>query len=247
MQVISIDGKIIQVVWLAEALNITSGQSSNEGRLPVIITQIGEQQIALIVDQLQVGRDVVVKTLGAHLHHIYGLIGSTLMGDGSIVLILNSNELIHDKGSSLSAQNVNRLPQMTRTSKAFEILIVDDSFSVRRVVANLVKKAGWEPILAKNGLEALEIIQRAVRLPDLILLDVEMPQMDGYELTSTLRANSDYQNLPIVMLTSRAGEKHRQKAFEVGATEYMIKPYRDSVLLSLINYLISQSREIILT
>jgi chemosensory pili system protein ChpA (sensor histidine kinase/response regulator) len=247
MQVISIDGKIIQVVWLAEALNITSGQSSNEGRLPVIITQIGEQQIALIVDQLQGGRDVVVKTLGAHLHHIYGLIGSTLMGDGSIVLILNSNELIHDKGSSLSAQNVNRLPQMTRTSKAFEILIVDDSFSVRRVVANLVKKAGWEPILAKNGLEALEIIQRAVRLPDLILLDVEMPQMDGYELTSTLRANSDYQNLPIVMLTSRAGEKHRQKAFEVGATEYMIKPYRDSVLLSLINHLISQSREIILT
>jgi chemosensory pili system protein ChpA (sensor histidine kinase/response regulator) len=106
----------------------------------------------------------------------------------------------------------------------------------------LVKSAGWQPILAKNGVEALDIVQRATRLPDLILLDVEMPQMDGYELTSTLRAQEAYQHLPIVMLTSRAGEKHRRKAFEVGATEYLVKPYQDATLVDLVRRLVIQAR-----
>jgi chemosensory pili system protein ChpA (sensor histidine kinase/response regulator) len=106
----------------------------------------------------------------------------------------------------------------------------------------LVKSAGWQPILAKNGVEALDIVQRATRLPDLILLDVEMPQMDGYELTSTLRAQETYQHLPIVMLTSRAGEKHRRKAFEVGATEYLVKPYQDATLVDLVRRLVIQAR-----
>jgi chemosensory pili system protein ChpA (sensor histidine kinase/response regulator) len=96
--------------------------------------------------------------------------------------------------------------------------------------------------LAKNGVEALDIVQRATRLPDLILLDVEMPQMDGYELTSTLRAQDAYQHLPIVMLTSRAGEKHRRKAFEVGATEYLVKPYQDATLVDLVRRLVVQAR-----
>jgi chemosensory pili system protein ChpA (sensor histidine kinase/response regulator) len=243
MRAISINNRITPIVLLSDALNITVSRSSYEGRLTVIVAQVGSHQVAFVVDQLLGGREVVVKTLGAHLHHVHGLIGSTLMGDGSIVLILNPSELIHERKSSAQTQYLTETSQVPRVSETFEILIVDDSFSVRRVVANLVKKAGWQPILAKNGLEALEIIQRAARLPDLILLDVEMPQMDGYELASTLRAHPIYQNLPIVMLTSRAGDKHRQKAFEVGATEYMVKPYRDNVLLNLVSRLISQARE----
>ena len=96
--------------------------------------------------------------------------------------------------------------------------------------------------MAKNGLEALEIIQRATRLPDLMLLDVEMPQMDGYELTSTLRAQEAYRQLPIVMLTSRSGDKHRSKAFEVGATDYLVKPYQDATLVELVRHLVVESR-----
>jgi chemosensory pili system protein ChpA (sensor histidine kinase/response regulator) len=115
---------------------------------------------------------------------------------------------------------------------------VDDSFSVRHVVSNLIKSAGWHPVLARDGLEALEIIQRSATPPHLILLDVEMPRMDGYELTSTLRAQAAYRDIPIVMLTSRAGEKHRCKAFEVGATEYLVKPYQDEHLLGVIRQLL---------
>jgi chemosensory pili system protein ChpA (sensor histidine kinase/response regulator) len=164
------------------------------------------------------------------------------MGDGSIVLILNVSELVHEKKRRPSRKSANRLTQASRANEAFEILVVDDSFSVRRVVANLVKSAGWQPILAKNGLEALDIVQRARRLPDLILLDVEMPQMDGYELTSTLRAQDASQQLPLVMLTSRAGEKHRRTAFEVGATEYLVKPYQDVTLVELVRRLVVQAR-----
>jgi chemosensory pili system protein ChpA (sensor histidine kinase/response regulator) len=164
------------------------------------------------------------------------------MGDGSIVLILNVSELVHAKQVRTLQKSDNRLAQASHANQTFEILVVDDSFSVRRVVANLVKSAGWQPILAKNGMEALDIVQRATRLPDLILLDVEMPQMDGYELTSTLRAQDAYQHLPIVMLTSRAGEKHRRKAFEVGATEYLVKPYQDAILVDLVRRLVVQAR-----
>jgi chemosensory pili system protein ChpA (sensor histidine kinase/response regulator) len=242
MQVISINEKIIPLVLLSEVLNINRYQPSSENRLPVIVTQVRSHQIALVVDQLIGGREVVVKNLGTHLHHVHGLIGSTLMGDGRIVLILNPSELIYEKKASVHTQYPAKTSQVLRASESFEILIVDDSYSVRRVVSSLIKKAGWEPILAKNGLEALEIIQRVTHLPDLILLDVEMPQMDGYELTSTLSAHPEYQNIPILMLTSRSGDKHRQKAFEVGASEYLVKPYRDTILLNLVSRLISQVR-----
>ena len=241
--VININSTVAPIIMLSEALNLPSHQLLNIDRVPVIMTQVGSHQVALVVDQLLGGREVVVKTLGMHLHRVHGLIGSTLMGDGSIVLILNPNELFHARNPSIRHQHLAIVSQSSRISEVFEILVVDDSFSVRRVVANLIKKAGWKPILAKHGLEALEMIQRAARLPDLILVDVEMPQMDGYELISTLRAQPAYQNLPIVMLTSRSGDKHRQKAFEVGATEYVVKPYRDESLLNLVSRLILQAKD----
>jgi chemotaxis protein histidine kinase CheA/CheY-like chemotaxis protein len=247
VRIISINQKITPIFWLAETLNLVATQSANEDRVPLVVMQIGNQQIAFIVDHLLGGREVVVKSLGVHLNHIYGFIGATLMGDGTIVLILNPNELIQEQHQRVSKHHIHRSIPHNNLSEVYEIMVVDDSFSVRRVVANLVKKAGWEPILAKNGLEALEILQRVNQLPDLVILDVEMPQMDGYELTSTLRANPEFRKLPIVMLTSRAGNKHRQKAFEVGATDYIVKPYRDAVLIKLISRLILESREYSIT
>jgi chemosensory pili system protein ChpA (sensor histidine kinase/response regulator) len=241
-QVIRLDGNVLPIVPLGEKLGLSNPSDQTEDRVPVVVVQAGDKYVVFVVDELLGGREVVVKTLGTHLHHVHGITGSTLMGDGSIVLILNVNELVYEKQVRTLQKSDNRLTQASRANKTFEILVVDDSFSVRRVVANLVKSAGWQPILAKNGVEALDIVQRATRLPDLILLDVEMPQMDGYELTSTLRAQEAYQHLPIVMLTSRAGEKHRRKAFEVGATEYLVKPYQDATLVDLVRRLVIQAR-----
>jgi chemosensory pili system protein ChpA (sensor histidine kinase/response regulator) len=242
-QVVSINGRVMPIRSLSELLYSIQEQRTDHDRLPIIVIQIGIKQIAIVVDQLLGGREVVVKGLGTHLNHVHGLIGTTIMGDGSLVLILNPSEIEQERQTLTYKKDSTHVSQVRQAPQMYDILIVDDSFSVRRVVASLIKKAGWKPILAKNGLEALEIIQMSPRIPDLVLLDVEMPQMDGYELTSTLRANLEYQRLPIVMLTSRAGEKHRRRAFEVGATDYVVKPYQDASLIKLVNKLISRSRE----
>jgi chemosensory pili system protein ChpA (sensor histidine kinase/response regulator) len=235
---IQINGQVVPVIRLAERLRLPSMPDNTVHLLPIVVTQAGDRLVAFVVDQLMGGREVVVKTLGSHLRRVDGVIGCTLTGDGSVVLILNPMELARDGRQHATTQPATITPRNTRSSEVFEVLIVDDSFSVRHVVSNLIKSAGWHPVLARDGLEALEIMQRSATPPHLILLDVEMPRMDGYELTSTLRAQAVYRDIPIVMLTSRAGEKHRRKAFEVGATEYLVKPYQDETLLGVIRQLL---------
>jgi chemosensory pili system protein ChpA (sensor histidine kinase/response regulator) len=244
--IIKLGTKVYPLMSLDNLLGLPALTEGTLQHIPVVITQAGEQEVAIAVDQLLGGHEVVVKTLGTHLRRVHGVVGSTLMGDGSIVLILDTAELVtktQRAGSwALHQTSEPRRAALGRASQVYDILVVDDSYSVRRVVANFVKQAGWNPILAKDGLEALEIIQNSTELPDLILLDVEMPQMDGYELTSTLRAHDTYRDIPIVMLTSRSGAKHRQKAFDIGANEYLVKPYRDETLLEVIQRLVAQSR-----
>jgi len=124
----------------------------------------------------------------------------------------------------------------------YTILVVDDSLSMRHVLSTAVTKAGWTPLQARDGLEALEMVHRATRPPDLILLDIEMPRMDGYEFLATMRGQAAYADLPIVMLTSRGSDKHRDKATALGATEYMVKPFREDALLATIDRLVQASR-----
>ena len=116
-------------------------------------------------------------------------------------------------------------------------MIVDDSPSVRHLTSKVIKNADWLPVVAKDGLEALEILQNSRELPSVILTDVEMPQMDGYELLSSLKRTEGLQHIPVVMITSRAGEKHRQKAVELGVSEYLSKPFEDSDLIETIKKL----------
>ena len=121
-------------------------------------------------------------------------------------------------------------------------MVVDDSPSVRRVSSGLIKSVGWHALQARDGLEALETLQHATTKPDLLLLDIEMPRMDGYQLLTALRAQPVWRTLPIVMVTSRASAKHRQKAIELGATDYLVKPYQDDALISLIRRLVGEAK-----
>ncbi len=116
------------------------------------------------------------------------------------------------------------------------LLVVDDSPSVRRVVSNMLKANGWEVVAARDGIEALEQIAR--QRPAAVLLDIEMPRMDGYELMASIRAQEQYSDLPLIALTSRAASKHRQRAMQLGANEYIIKPYQYQALLGIINRLV---------
>jgi CheY-like chemotaxis protein len=131
---------------------------------------------------------------------------------------------------------VSQPPPTSQTEHGKYVLVVDDSPSVRRVVSNMLKQHGWEVQMARDGLEALDMISRET--PAAVLLDIEMPRMDGYELIATLRAQEQYRMLPLVVLTSRAAAKHQQRAAQLGANSYVVKPYQDEELINTLNSLV---------
>ena len=240
--VVRVGGQIYPMLHLGQVLNLEQPADETVQRLPVLILSTGAKQVALVVDQLLTGREIVIKTLGNHLRRVHGVMGATLMGDGSVVLILNPTDLVVEAPKEVQTWTPPLHPPAARAREALTVMIVDDSVSVRRVVSNLIKSVGWQPMTAKDGLEALEIIQRSAQPPDLILVDIEMPRMDGYELMTTLKGHEAYRNIPLVILTSRAGEKHRRKALELGASEYIVKPYQDETLINIIRHLVRVSR-----
>lgn len=133
--------------------------------------------------------------------------------------------------------DVTRLPTGAPPTRGGYILVVDDSPSVRRVVTSMLKANGWEVQGARDGIEALDVI--AKQTPAAVLLDIEMPRMDGYELVATLRSQPQYQSLPLVVLTSRAASKHQQRAVQLGANAYVVKPYQDAELLRQLDELVA--------
>lgn len=244
--VLRLGGKVVPTMHLAEVAGQQLPPDANLTRLKAVVLNIGDQRMALMVDQVIEAREVVVKTIGSLLGRVHGVTGATIMGDGSVVLILNPNDMLMQQ-HAVSPQARLRASQPSKaTAETYEVLIVDDSPSVRRVLTNLIRNAGWTPRAAKDGLEALEMIHSGAARPDVLLLDIEMPRMDGYELTATLRNMPRHRQTPIVMLTSRAGEKHRKRAFELGANEYMIKPYQDDALLSVVRRAVNKSRGVVL-
>jgi chemosensory pili system protein ChpA (sensor histidine kinase/response regulator) len=233
-RVVALNNKLLPVVRLSEALEIPDIADS-PSKLPVLIVRVGESEVALVVDDIVEGREVVIKSLGRHLQRVRGIMGATIFGDGSVVPILNVVDLLgkHEAEAVTTHAPVATLP--TRTQRdTLTVMIVDDSPSVRRVMSNLIKGASWTPLTAKDGLDAIEMLRSATALPDVVLTDIEMPRMDGYELLAALKANEVLARLPVAMITSRAGDKHRRKALDNGAADYLTKPYSDDELLAMV-------------
>ena len=231
-KVVSLNNKLLPVVKLSEALEIPEGPDA-PSKLPVLIVRVGENEVALVVDDIVEGREVVIKSLGRHLQRVRGIMGATIFGDGSVVPILNVIDLLGKHEAEAVTTHVPAKPVKTERD-TLTVMIVDDSPSVRRVMSNLIKGASWTPLTAKDGLDAIEILRNATALPDVVLTDIEMPRMDGYELLAALKANDVLARLPVAMITSRAGEKHRRKALDNGAADYLTKPYSDDELLAMV-------------
>jgi chemosensory pili system protein ChpA (sensor histidine kinase/response regulator) len=241
-QVVRVGGQVYPVLSLARALGLEAAADEAERRPPALLLDAGGRQVALVVDQLLGGREIVVKTLGTHLRRLRGVTGATLLGDGRVVLILNPADLL---GSPAAVPARPARPAARPRSAALNVLVVDDSPSVRRIVTNLLKSAGWQTTAAKDGLDALELLHQADAPPDAIVLDIEMPRMDGYELLSTLKGQPAYRNIPVVMVTSRAGDKHRRKAVDLGAAGYLVKPYQDETLLRTVRDLVGRASPVV--
>jgi chemosensory pili system protein ChpA (sensor histidine kinase/response regulator) len=209
--------------------------------LPVILVRSTENTVALQVDRLLGSREIVVKTLGAQFSSVRGVSGATVTGDGSVVVILDLHALIREQlalglghailldSTILGAPKEEDLVEKT-------VMVVDDSVTVRKVTGRFLEREGFRVITAKDGVEALQLLQD--HIPDVMLLDIEMPRMDGFEVAKNIRTSSRLRDIPIIMITSRTGEKHREHAFELGVNKYMGKPYQEDLLLSNIKELI---------
>jgi CheY-like chemotaxis protein len=186
-----------------------------------------------------------VKNLGTHVRQVHGIAGATIMGDGSVVLIVNPSDLDREYRPRQFLASLPQSPAYTPKSldsdRRLNVLVVDDSPSVRRVVSSIFKRVNWTSSSAKDGIEALEFLHQANEYPDAIMLDIEMPRMDGYEFLSTIRSMEGFEEIPVVMVTSRAGDKHRRKAMELGANAYLVKPYQDDQLIQIIRDIVRAS------
>ncbi|MDP5008694.1 MAG: response regulator, partial [Glaciimonas sp.] len=220
---------------------------------PIVILKSGNERVAVHVDAIAGNREVVVKNIGPQLSRMIGIVGATVLGSGDIVLILNPVPLalryaqevraprtgmtgvdvdaVEDVGAVAEiAKQAQNAAQGLRTQKI--VMVVDDSLTVRRVTQRLLLRESYQVVLAKDGVDALQQLQAIT--PDVMLVDIEMPRMDGFDLTRNIRSDERTRHIPIIMITSRTATKHRDYAMELGVNEYLGKPYQEDALLSAI-------------
>jgi chemosensory pili system protein ChpA (sensor histidine kinase/response regulator) len=214
-------------------------------QIPVLLLKSGLQRAAIRVDEIVGNREVVVKTIGPQLARLAGIAGATVLGNGQVVLILNPVQLVHrETQAEAGAAPPAPMPVETElvvesTSGAPLVMVVDDSLTVRKITSRMLTREGYEVATAKDGVDALQQLQDMK--PHCILLDVEMPRMDGFEFARNVRADADTKSIPIIMITSRTADKHRNHAAEIGVNEYMGKPYQEDQLLALIKRYTAES------
>ncbi|MBD8826805.1 response regulator [Pseudomonas sp. CFBP 13602] len=197
--------------------------------LPVLLVRAFDQQVAVQVDALAGSREIVVKSLGSQFAAVPGLGGATILGDGSVVLILDLlAQLRARQGVAVARAGYQHGAQVRR----LQVLVVDDSVTVRKVTSRLLERHGMQVLTAKDGVDAMALLQE--HSPDILLLDIEMPRMDGFEVARRIRQHPTLKDLPIIMITSRTGQKHRERAMAIGVNEYLGKPYQESQLLECI-------------
>ncbi len=237
-------GQTYELRYLGELLN--NGQRpklvGQSLPLPVILVRSKEHSVAVQVDSLAGSREIVVKSLGPQFATVPGISGATILGDGRVVVILDllaTIRVLH--AHLLTQQQPLRLigedpPAEVEIDRPTLVMVVDDSVTVRKVTSRLLERNGMNVLTAKDGVDAITQLQE--RKPDIMLLDIEMPRMDGFEVATLVRHDERLKQLPIIMITSRTGEKHRDRAMAIGVNEYLGKPYQESLLLETIQRLV---------
>lgn len=206
---------------------------------PVLVVQLGTERVALHVDAVGRNQEVVIKHVGVQIAAVPGVAGATILGDGEIVLIINPLQLANTLHSNTLA-HVDAMVQAAIAELPPTVMVVDDSVTVRKVTQRLLSREGYQVQLAKDGLDALRQLEE--QRPDVMLLDIEMPRMDGFDLARNLRADPRFASLPIIMISSRTGDKHRGIAQSIGVNHFLGKPYDEDSLLHLIQRYVDQKR-----
>ncbi|WP_371181407.1 Hpt domain-containing protein [Xanthomonas sacchari] len=202
-------------------------RAEGQAQVPLLLVRAGDLRAAVAIDQVLGNREIVVKPVGLQIASVPGIYGATITGDGRVVVILDIAPLVRRFLAQPQRPVVEAAP--TEQRRVPLVMVVDDSLTMRKVTGRVLERHNFDVVSARDGVEALERLEE--RVPDLMLLDIEMPRMDGYELATAMRADPRYAAVPIVMITSRSGEKHRQRAFELGVQRYLGKPYQELDLM----------------
>lgn len=240
------DGGQYGIHELSDLLGLPPGKVPEGEQPPLLLTRVGDLRAAIRIDAVLGSREIVVKSVGPQVNSVPGVLGATIMGDGSVLVILDLAPLVRHS----IARREQHLAQgfaatdLTNPEEQRErplVMVVDDSITMRQVTGRVLERHEYEVATAKDGVDALEKLHE--RVPDLMLLDIEMPRMDGYELVTRMKADPRLRDVPIIMITSRNGEKHRQRAFDIGVDRYVGKPYQEAELLAQIAEVLSQRAE----
>lgn len=190
---------------------------------------------AVQVDRLAGSSEIVVKSLGPQFSKVPGLSGATLLGDGRVVVILDLLALLRTQIATKAGVEIHDSREEASHSDVPKVMVVDDSVTVRKVASRFLEREGFQVVTARDGIEAMKLLQE--NQPDIMLLDIEMPRMDGFEVARRVKANEELKQIPIIMITSRTGEKHRERALDLGVEGYLGKPYQEEELLEVMTTL----------
>jgi len=227
-------GEFYEVRYLGSLLKEGAAPRIDTSQQSVFLVLVHSENrhYAVQVDGLAGSAEIVSKSLGAPFSKVPGLSGATLMGDGRVVVILDLLGLLRAQVVARAGVEVHDSKQEREQSGAVRVMVVDDSVTVRKVTGRFLEREGYEVLTARDGVEAMQLLQD--NRPDVMLLDIEMPRMDGFEVAKRVKGSQRLNGIPIIMITSRTGEKHRQRAFGLGVERYMGKPYQEDELLAAI-------------
>ena len=229
-------GERYALQYLGGLLDVGEPQFAQATMRPVFMVRAGERRMAVYADDLEGSREIFIKPLGPQLNAVRGVAGATLLGDGRVVLVLDVNDLLRPGQTTVSGQQIEERVAAREESRRPVVMVVDDSITMRKVATRLLERHDMEAATAKDGVDAIGRLQEIH--PDVMILDIEMPRMDGYELAQHIRNEPGLRDIPIIMVTSRTGEKHRQRALDMGVDAYLGKPYSESVLLETVDGLL---------
>lgn len=230
--------------YLPHLLGETQALPEQRRQYWVLLLSSGTRRIAVQVDELMGNEEIVVKNIGTQLARVIGVDGATVLANGQVVLILNPVALSTRVPVAVFAAPVPTTPGRpggdAASARPPTVMVVDDSLTVRKITGRLLSREGYQVLTAKDGVDALEQLLDVV--PDVMLVDIEMPRMDGFDLTRNIRAAPRLKGIPIIMITSRIADKHRAYAFEVGVNDYLGKPYQEEEMLGLVAAYVAQRR-----
>ena len=221
-------GQSYPLYFLQQLLGLPAPAVATQGYSPILLLRSGLQRIALHVDELTRNQEIVIKNINPQLARVAGVTGATVLGDGRVVLIINPVHLTHRTPSAIN-EAAPVLPAATPPALPL-VMVVDDSLTVRKITGRLLEREGYQVMTAKDGLDALE--QMHGILPDALLVDIEMPRMDGFDFSSRIRKDARTAAIPIIIISSRTADKHRNRAEQIGVNAFLGKPYQESELLA---------------